>query len=217
MPRKITPFVEGEYYHLYNHGIEGRDIFTDKEDIHRFWESMREFNRQTPVGSIYHLKNNKEHPLRDTTPYDEPLVDLVAYCLNPNHFHLIATPLVAGGLGEFIRRLTSGYTAYFNNKYKRRGVLFWGRTQRSHIDSDNYLIHCGFYVNLNNQIHKLPKSALTKSSIDEYGKPNSICNPTVLLGDTEDVKTYGKEAKEFLPELIQNKEEDEKYQKIFID
>ncbi|MBU1046551.1 transposase [Patescibacteria group bacterium] len=182
------PFVIGEYYHIYNRGTDKRIIFKDKWDLERFLKSMDKFNVLDPIGSlqINQYKNELSSP---TTK----LVDVVCYCLNPNHYHFILTPLIEGGIEKFIQRLSGGYTRYFNEKYRRTGVLFQGKYKSILINSDKYLTYLGAYVNLNNRIHQLSsrttklenkdKKMFWKSSWEEFIDENKdiICNKSILL------------------------------------
>ncbi len=140
--RKV-PFVVGEYYHLYNRGVEKRDIFIDNEDLNRFLKSLTEFNTVEPIGSIY------EHSFGSPTPKSRSLklISIVAYCLNPNHYHLLVTPLKFGGIQKFMHRLGTGYTNYFNERYDRSGALFQGRYKDVHVSSNEQLLHLSAYIN----------------------------------------------------------------------
>lgn len=170
--RKHGTFAENNYYHIYNRGVEKRLITQDWKDSERFLQSLVEFNTTKPIGSIY---QNSFSPRNKTlsnsiTKSDDRLVDIVAYCLNPNHYHLILTPIVKGGIEKFMQKFGIGYTRYFNEKYHRSGGLFQGKFKSSHIDSNKYLLHVSTYVNRNDQIHKLSNSItkFVRSSWAEY-------------------------------------------------
>ena len=143
--RKVN-LVQGEHYHVYNRGVDKRKIFSDKSDLIRFFQSMREFNTENPIGSLYENQFVKKK-LGDSS---SKLVQFVAYCLNPNHYHFILTPLVDKGIEKFMQRLGTGYTMYFNEKDKRSGSLFQGKFKSKHIHSNEYLLRVSAYVNLNN-------------------------------------------------------------------
>lgn len=196
--RKV-PFVEDEYYHIYNRGVDKRSIFKDRKDLERFFQSIKEFNSVEPIGSIFENSFNKEE-------VSKKLVEIVCYCLNPNHFHFVLKQLVENGISEFMKRL-GGYTWYFNNRHNRSGALFQGKFKSSHIDSDTYLLHVSAYVNLNNRVKGKPY-ALSKSSWDEYvGEENDcICNPDIVLGQFENLKAYQKFALSSLESIIKRKE-----------
>lgn len=185
-----TNFVQGEYYHIYNRGTDKRSIFIDQNDINRFWDSMNDFNQVEPIGSMFEFSFLKKSNIKSEK---KPLVEFVAYCLNPNHFHFLISPLVDGAVEKFMQRLGNGYTKYFNNKYKRSGVLFQGKFKAKHVESNEYLLHLSAYINSNNLLgHRMSK--LSRSSLDEYNSSisNGICNKDIVLGQFEDSEDYKK-------------------------
>jgi putative transposase len=84
-------------------------------------------------------------------PYIERdrIVDLHAWCLMRNHYHLLVSEHVEGGVTSFMRKLNTGYTNYFNERYKRNGVLFQGRTKKVLIHSSAHFLHVLHYIHLN--------------------------------------------------------------------
>ena len=147
--RKI--YVENGYYHTYNRGVEKRDIFLDDQDYRVFLSFMKAY--LSPPESKF------IHPVTQVTGSDpvrlRPLgsffgkVSLLAYCLMPNHFHLLLQQAPTNGMTEFIRALCTSYTMYFNKKYIRVGTLFQGIYKAALIDSDAYLLHLSRYIHLN--------------------------------------------------------------------
>lgn len=215
MANRKTPFVTGEYYHIYNRGVDKRDIFNDSKDVDRFLKSALLFNQSNPIGSIF------EHPFGGETPKKDRLVEIVAYCLNPNHFHFILKQLKDGGISEFMKRLGGGYTTYFNLLNKRSGSLFQGVFKSSHIDSNEYLLRVSAYVNLNDSVHNLDKNSLTltKSSWDEYLNQSNkkICDTDIILDQFRDRKEYEKFAKEALEDILNNKQKEKELKYLLID
>lgn len=222
--------MQGEYYHIYNRGVDKRAIFGDIFDVLRFYQSMEEFNVIEPIGSIYENRFNKKDKtkLGRETSKSGKLVDIVAYCLNPNHFHFILIPLVENGISEFMKRLLGGYTKFFNTKYKRSGALFQGLFKDVHIDTDEYLMYVSAYVNLNNRVHKplgreTSKFKLMKSSWNEYmntkiikdkkgdnklsGNPNDICQKDIILERFDDIRDYKKFAESALQSILKRRYE----------
>ena len=141
-------FSEGEYYHLYNRGVEKRNIFTSPSEYKRFCAYLYLLNTEENIRPsdiisdhgvqyVFSIKRNR------------PLVAIGAYCLMPNHFHILATPLVEGGIAKFMQRLQTAYTMYFNEKHKRSGSLFQGTYKARHADNDNYLKYLYAYIHLN--------------------------------------------------------------------
>jgi len=187
--RKHT-FVIGEYYHIYNRGTEKRNIVGDKQDLNRFIQSLVEFNTQKPIGSIYQL-SFQQSKLSTRSTKLQKLVSIIAYCLNPNHFHLLLTPLVDNGIEKYMQKI-AGYTRYFNEKYKRNGVLFQGKFKSKHIDSNEYLLQVSAYINMNNRNKLGTRSTkLSKSSLEEYTKyEKGLCDTKIISEQFRNKKEY---------------------------
>ena len=154
-------FNSDSYYHIYNRGVEKRQTFLDQSDYQRFLLSMEEFNCLEPIGSLYNLKK-KERAVRPlasgrTANTANTLIEVICHCLNPNHYHLLLRQSCDGGISEFIKRLSGGYTGYFNNKYSRSGALFQGKYKRKEIKTEGGLIKLSVYINCNAEIHGLAK------------------------------------------------------------
>jgi putative transposase len=144
-------FVNGEYYHILNRGIESREIFLDDSDYQRFCESLREFNISVPL-TIRQSRQNRQS--RSPTPAlpAQPafrLVEIICFCLLPNHFHLLLKQLRENGIRDFMRKLGTGYTNYFNLKRERTGHLFQGTFKAVHINKESQFLHITRYVHLN--------------------------------------------------------------------
>ena len=195
--RKVA-LVTGEYYHVYNRGTDKRAIFLNDYDYKRFLQSLEEFNTLQPIGSIYEnsfLKSNHEFGNRMSK---SPLVNILCYCLNRNHIHLILKQMANGGISEFMKRVSGGYTKYFNNKYKRTGVLFQGKFKANHIDTNEYLLHASVYVNLNDQLHTQENnfnSTSSKTSWKHYieeSYPDTLpaCSTEMILNQFSTKKEY---------------------------
>lgn len=192
-------FAVGEVYHVYNRGVEKRDIIEDASDGDRFLESLTVFNNINPVGSIY------QHSFTEQRDNDTaPLVLILAYCANPNHYHLLVQPLVEGGLSLFMQKFGAGYTLYFNDKHKRTGALFQGRFKARRVTSDGDLLRMSAYVNVNNKVHQLSPSRakLVRSSMEEYveGK-KGICDTALVLEHFRSRSAYDKFAKATIKDI----------------
>ena len=81
------PIITGEYYHIYNRGVDKRDIFTDNNDLERFKESIKQFNQIDGIGSLEMYNKSMRALDSHLILKPEPLVAIVAFCINPNHFH----------------------------------------------------------------------------------------------------------------------------------
>lgn len=168
MSRKIVPLITGEKYHIYNRGCDKRIIFTCKNDYLRFYLTLQAFNCVEPTYCYENVKN-KQYASNDR------LVKIIAYALLPNHFHLILEQKVDGGISEFMKRILVGYTAYFNDRHDRSGVLFQGKFKRIHIDRDQYYNYLFAYVNENHVVHnvKIEDEIYFSSSFHYQGKMKS--------------------------------------------
>ncbi len=189
----------GDYCHIYNRGVDKRKIFLDKNDYIRFIRSIRGFNQKRPAGSLrqkYQLsKSSNSGPTapKAVGPLFEPLVEINAYCLNLNHYHLILKQVSDNGVSEFMKRLAGGYTWYFNNKYNRSGSLFQGKYQYSIINDTYRLMWLSAYVNCNYEIHKFGNAINWQWSsyldyLDKRG--GSLCNKKFILSEFSSSKDY---------------------------
>ncbi|MEK7501097.1 MAG: transposase [Patescibacteria group bacterium] len=147
MPKR-EKFVPGCLYHIYNRAVEKRSIFLDNSDYLRAIHNLFEFNNETPATNSGYLFNTIGFGNQYTTQR-KPLVDILVFCLMPNHFHLLLKPRREGGLELFMRKFGAGYANYFNLKYKRSGALFEGRYKSILIEKESHLIHLPFYIHLN--------------------------------------------------------------------
>ena len=203
--RKVKLAV-GEIYHIFNRGVDRRIIFNNQKDLDRFFLSMISFNSVRPIGSLHEQSFQKEK-------IKKPLVNFIAYNILPNHFHFLLEQVSENGISEFMKRLSGGYTWYFNKKYKRVGSLFQGTFKSQHIDSNEYLLHVSVYVNLNEKI-SLDVSGLTaklgKSSWSEYldlEKITQNCTKkNIVLDQFNSLQEYKSFALSSLRDIRLNKE-----------
>jgi len=189
--RKVQ-FANGEYYHLFNRGVDKREIFLDQKDLDRFLQSMSEFNTLTPIGGIYAASFHKNNPLRNLVSKTEALVDFICYCLCPNHYHFVLRQSTDRGIEKFMHRLGLGYTNYFNKKHQRTGSLFQGTFKANHIDSNEYLLYANAYVNLNYKVHQLTNGFFC-SSWEDYIQPqrkNKFCDTDIILSQFTNISEY---------------------------
>jgi REP element-mobilizing transposase RayT len=208
MSSRKTPFVNNEIYHIYNRGIDKRIIFKDTSDYHRFLESIIELNTERTFGGLY-LKSFLDKNNLSNTKNQNNLVEIVAYCLNPNHFHFIIKQIADNGISQFMQRIGTGYTLYFNNKEKRSGSLFQGKFKSKHVDNNEQLLYLNAYVNLNDSIHGIDNTGdVVFSSFKEYTENmGGICEKSIILDQYKSKDDYKKVLKDSLPELIRQKQQ----------
>ena len=194
-----------EYYHIFNRGAAKGLIFNDFIDYRRFLLNMLVFNSDEPVGGLYALSVSD---FVDIKSKNEPVVEIIAYCLNPNHFHIILKQLVDGGISKFMHKIQKGYSYYFNSRNDRSGTLYQGTFKAVHIDTDEYLQHVSAYINLNSHVHKLGAPVpRIRSSWDEYVGDGGlkICKTDIVLDSFKDAESYKKFALESLEDILRRK------------
>jgi putative transposase len=143
MERGVT-FSIGEFYHIYNRGVEKRPIFISQDDYRRFIRLLFCAN-----GTNAFVYRDIEHKPFNKIIRGEPLVAIGAWTLMPNHFHLLIKEIQEAGTSRFMEKLLTAYSSYFNKRYGRVGSLFQGRFAAQHGDTDEYLKYLFAYIHLN--------------------------------------------------------------------
>lgn len=193
-------FSTGEYYHIYNRGVEKRKIFLDESDYFRFLVGVKEFSEYIKFESKPCEKNCAMKPIGS----ENSNIIVVCYCLMPNHFHFIIQQLRDGGITDFMHRLSTGYAMYFNRKYDRTGVLFQGVFKAKHIAEDSYILHLSRYIHQNpleisgedidNKSSRGFIETYKWSSLRSYLDRNKPCvfklNREIILGQFKNINEY---------------------------
>jgi putative transposase len=202
-------FENDNYYHIYNRGVDKREIFLDERDFSRFIKSIRNFNNTSTFAQRLFVKNRQQEAMEAKKELSSKvlelssflaalpkLVEIICYCLNPNHYHFILKQLIDNGIEIFMHKLGTGYTNYFNAKYSRSGSLFEGPFKSKHINSASYLAWLSGYVNGNSEIHKIAKAKNHKwSSCQDYlGLRNgTLCNRQIIINEfSNNISEYEK-------------------------
>ncbi len=143
----------GEIYHVLNRGVDKRKIFLDENDYLRFIHDLFEFNDENPAFNVgYSFKNQFIDVRRqyiESRKSRKLLVEILAFSLMPNHYHLLLRPTRDDGVTNFIKKLNGGYAKYFNAKYKRSGALFQGKYKSVLVKKEAHFIHLPYYIHLN--------------------------------------------------------------------
>lgn len=154
MPAKnsLKVYIENGFYHIYNRGVEKRTIFEDEQDYKVFLKYLKEIlclpdpsNKNT----IFTLRGQSYKAEKKPLKNYFGQIDLLAYCLMPNHFHFLIKQMEKFSLEGFMRALMTRYSMYFNKKYDRVGSLFQGRYKAVLVDEESYLLHLSRYIHLN--------------------------------------------------------------------
>lgn len=142
-------------YHVLNRGVDKRTLFLDEHDCVRFIHDLYVFNDRAPADANNgHWFSSRDSNMDIVSPYinerkRERLVEVHGCCLVGNHYHLLVSELAENGLSLFLRKLNVGYAKYFNERYKRSGTLFQGRTKKVLIKNEAQFLYILHYIHLN--------------------------------------------------------------------
>ncbi len=202
---------DGEIYHIYNRGVDKRIIFEDKQDFFQFLQMLDLCNVDMTCGGLEKYKYPFNLERRNNR---QPLVEIIAYCLNPNHYHLMLRQVGDNGISKFMQKAGTAYSKYFNKKYERSGSLFQGKFKSVHVGTSEYLQGLSAYINLNNIMHGLVKgkqqslALLFRSSWWEYGGVkerdvfHGICEKDIILGAFKNKQDYMRFAKDYVKNIV---------------
>lgn len=141
----IKHYDTDTYYHIYNRGVNKRRIFIDDEDYVVFMGLLKRY-----LGNV----TEKDSYNRGYPNFFSDL-DLIAFCLMPNHFHLLVYQKDnPRAIESLLRCIATTYTSYFNKKYRRVGHLFQGAYKASRVSSEPYLLHISRYIHMNPEDYK---------------------------------------------------------------
>lgn len=122
MPVKKVDIIPGYYYHIYNRAVSNNLLFIEDKNY------------------CYFLSKIKKYLLTGT--------EVLAYCLMPNHYHLIVK-VKSDLFSSSMHKFALSYVVAFNNLYHRKGRLFISPFQRIHIQNPSYLLHLSKYIHTN--------------------------------------------------------------------
>lgn len=152
MPYRKTVFAENEIYHTLNRGVDEQVIFKEKRDYQRVLDlidfyryahpslKFSRYNRLAKPDKEKFIKNLKEK---------KQIIEILAFCLMPNHFHLLLKQNQEKGIQTFMRNFQDGFARYFNTKYHRIGLLFQGMFKAIRMETDEQFVHVSRYIHLN--------------------------------------------------------------------
>ena len=196
--RKVV-LANNQIYHVYNRGVERRIIFTNKREFQRAIDTVKYYRfaslplkfskflvqpaaRRLELISNIHSSENKQ-------------VEIIAYCLMPNHFHFLVKQLRDNGISRFISNFTNSYTKYFNTKHERNGPLVQGIFKAVLVETDEQLMHVSRYIHLNPVASFVIKEEELEnyewSSYREYlGLIEGFCGKEIVLNQFPSIKHY---------------------------
>ncbi len=202
-------FENQGYYHIYNRGVAKQKIFSSPKDYERLFTTFAFYQERSPKTKLS-LADKTELKIINLTAPKNPLVEILAYCFMPNHFHLLIKQLMDDGIFTFMRRTLDSYTKYYNTKHNRVGPLFQGRFQAVPVETDEQMLHLSRYIHLNPFTSKLTRDAAKYewSSCQYYlnGDTVRLCHPKFILNLAGSKKEYGEFVNDYA-EYIQSLEE----------
>lgn len=189
MPYKQVVFANNEYYHVFNRGVEKRQIFLVKRDYQRFLETLIYYQNANPPVRFSFSKTRGN-------PKVKKLAGIICYTLMPTHFHILLRQTIDNGITDLLSKISNSYTKFFNTKYKRAGALFTGPFKAVRIEDDEQLLHVNRYIHLNPLIDFLTKDLrlYDYSSYQEYlgiSRPG-ICDKEPVLSHFKSTADYEK-------------------------
>jgi len=161
MNKRKEPLITGDTYHIFSRSIEGQTIYRNPSDYNRMIELLRYYMQASPPTRYSLSKVSSKIYLPIGKEYQE-LIQIIAHCIMPNHFHLILKQLLDDGISKYMNNVLNGYSRYFNTKYKRKGRLWESVFENIRIKDDDQLIHLTRYIHLN------PTTAFLVNKPDEW-------------------------------------------------
>lgn len=183
-------YVHDTFYHIYNRGVNKRRIFIDDQDYAVFLNLLKRYLSETAIkdskGRTYESLHGK--------------VELVSFCLMPNHFHMLLYLHEPAAITRLLRSVVGSYTVYFNKRHGRVGHLFQDRFKAVEIDNDSYLSHISRYIHLNPVSYKTWDYTSLPYYLGE--KYATWVQPDRILELFDNVEQYA----EFVDDYVANKE-----------
>ncbi len=183
---------------MFNRGVEKRTTFVDRADYERFLKICQWYlDPEPPISYSQRERLGKEiqHQIQHRVlDLSEGLVEVVAYCLMPNHFHFLVRVIKEQGLETWVRRTINSYTRSFNTRQNRIGPLFQGPYKIARIESNEQLVHVSRYIHLNSVVARLCTRAekYPYSSMGLYlrTEQSNWVNPSVIVGQFASPSEY---------------------------
>ena len=178
-------FVNDHVYHIYNRGVAKQVIFHDNQDFNHFLSTLSFYIEKKPK-TKFSMIPPKERARILTEKPKTPLVEILTYCLMPNHFHLAIKQLADGGITSFLKHSLNSYSRAYNTRYNRIGTIFQGRSSAVLVENDEQLLHLSRYQHLNPFVAKIvskPSDYVWSSYKVNYldNKSCRVCHPDFIL------------------------------------
>lgn len=198
MPYRITPLVNEEFYHVYNRGVAKLPTYFSKNDYGRFMLCLSYYrfkNVPSKLSKLLQIEKQEREKILIDLESTEKIVEIIAFCLMPNHFHLLLKQTANTGISTFLKKITDSYTRYFNTRHERIGPLFQGAFKTVHVETNEQLLHLSRYIHLNPLVSFVVREEKFKSypwsSLFYYLNGNfSLINPHPVLDQFKKAEEY---------------------------
>lgn len=192
MAKRTIFFTNNEYYHIFNRGVARMPVFNISRDYVRFLETVQFYEYSSQNLRYSHRNQKKISKLIS----EIKVVEIISYCLMPNHFHLLLRQIEDNGINQFMRKLTNSFVKYFNIKNDRVGPLFQGNFKAVRIETIEQLIHVSRYIHLNPVVSNLvikPEDYKWSSYKEFLGLSSSdLCSKGIIFEQFGKKLTYQK-------------------------
>lgn len=202
MPRRIYILATGEYYHVFNRSVDKRPIFASSRECKRAIDVMYYYSFDRPpirFSKFLMLSDEQRNLMLDFLNKKGSIVNFIAYCIMPNHFHFLLKQKVDYGISKFLANFQNSYAHYFNTKSERKGPIWQGQFKAVRIEDDLQLLHVSRYIHLNPYTSFVVPSVqalqgYTWSSLPEYidlgTRDIEICEKSAVLAHFNDREKY---------------------------
>lgn len=201
MPYRIVPFISNEVYHVFNRSIARLPIFIERNDYGRVLDLINYYRFNRPPLRFSHYKRlsveQKAEFEKSFMVNENSMLEILAYCIMPNHFHFLLQPKKDNAVSDFMRNLQNSYSKYFNTKRERTGSLFQFMFKAVRMETNRQLLHVSRYIHLNPVTSYLREikdlEAYEWSSFKDYVfNISSFVNKEMVLGNFKSKQEYKK-------------------------
>lgn len=203
MPGRLISLVNNEIYHIFNRGLASQPMFLNKREYDRALEIIFYYQNSSPpmkYSKFLRMSVSDRANLLDKLRMQQKwLVDIISYCLMPNHFHFLLRQKENNGISKFMSNFTNSYTRYFNTKAERIGPIVQGKFKSVRIETEGQLLHATRYIHLNPYTGYIVKTFeelenYPYSSFPEYigNSQTNLCSKELVLSQFKNQLSYKK-------------------------
>lgn len=198
MPVRANPLTTGEFYHVFNRGVDRSNVFRNANEYNRFLSTLEFYRYQeTHIRFSTYLNASplQASTMRDDLESSDELISLLAFALMPNHFHLLIKQEKDHGIHQFLFKALNSFAKYINTRRHRVGPLFQGNFQAVRIESEEQLLHVSRYIHINPVVAGMISiETLTSYPWTSYPayvrQSTSWINTDIITGMTGSTDTY---------------------------